>query len=211
MAHPNPDFFAVLGGVRRPWLDVDELKERFLRLSAACHPDRFHGAAPEERAAAERRSTELNSAYQALREVRTRLLHLLELESGAKPRDVQRIPPGTMELFVEVGQTCREADAFLAERGRVTSPMLRVRLFEQGLDWTGRLQGLLGRIREQGVALEAELRGMDEAWAAAPAPGDPVRSAALPLGRLEELYRVLSYVARWTEQVQERLVQLAAV
>jgi hypothetical protein len=31
----------------------------------------------------------------------------------------------------------------------------------------------------------------------------------LPLERLEQLYRAMSYVARWTEQVQERIVQLA--
>jgi hypothetical protein len=41
-----------------------------------------------------------------------RLLHLLELELGSRPRDVQRIPSGTMDLFVEVGQVCHEVDRF---------------------------------------------------------------------------------------------------
>ena len=31
----------------------------------------------------------------------------------------------------------------------------------------------------------------------------------LPLDRLEQIYRALSYVGRWTEQIQERAVQLA--
>ena len=35
------------------------------------------------------------------------------------------------------------------------------------------------------------------------------RAAALPLERLEQVCRVFSYMARWTEQIQERLVQLS--
>jgi hypothetical protein len=31
----------------------------------------------------------------------------------------------------------------------------------------------------------------------------------LPLGRLEELYRLFGYFARWSEQIQERVVQLS--
>ena len=204
------DHFAELAEPRRPWIDPDTLKARFMGLSAAHHPDRHHVSGPAERQAADRRYAELNTAYQALRDTRARLLHLLELESGGRPRDIQRIPPGTMDLFVEIGQCCRDADAFLAERRGVTSPMLRVRMFQQGLEWTNRLQELQGRVRSRGDAIEQDLRALNAAWEAAPPPGDGGRRAALPLDRLEDLYRALSYVARWTEQIQERLVQLAA-
>jgi hypothetical protein len=57
--------------------------------------------------------------------------------------------------------------------------------------------------------LVAELQQLNAVWAAAPAPSSPERVGALPLERLEQLYRAMSYVARWTEQVQERIVQLA--
>jgi len=30
-----------------------------------------------------------------------------------------------------------------------------------------------------------------------------------PLDRLEQIYRVFGYMARWTAQIQERLVQLS--
>ena len=50
----------------------------------------------------------LNAAYQVLREPKDRLLHLLELELGAKPTEVQPTSPGAMELFLEVGRLCRE-------------------------------------------------------------------------------------------------------
>lgn len=205
------DWFALLGERRGPWLDPEVLKEKFLQRSAEVHPDRFHAAPEADRREASRRSTELNTGYQALRDSRQRLLHLLELETGARPREIQRIPPGTMELFTEIGQVCREADAFLAERRGVESPMLKVRLFQQGMAWVGRLQALQARVNARGEALEEELRGLNPAWDTAPPPGHPERTARLPLARLEELYRGLSYVARWSAQIQERLVQLATV
>lgn len=204
------DCFALLGEPRRPWVDVDALKTRFLRLSAEVHPDRVHDAPEAVRTEAGRRYTEVNSAYQVVRDPRQRLLHLLELEGGARPKDIQRIPPGTMELFVEIGQACREVDAFLARRRSVASPMLRVRLFQEGLEWTGRLQALQGRLQDGRAVIDGELRGLNAAWEAAAPVGADGRGAGLPLGRLEDHYRSLSYLARWTEQIQERLVQLAA-
>lgn len=205
------DCFAVLGEDRLPAPDVEGLKSRFLRQSAEFHPDRFHAASAEERQAAERRYADLNTAFQTVREHRGRLLHLLELETGGKPKDVQRIPPGTMDLFVEVGQTCRDVDQFLARRAAVTSPMLKVQLFQQGLEWGTRLRALQEKIHAQAAGLEGELAGMNDLWRSAPAPGTPERASRLPLVRLEEIYRVFSYIARWTEQVQERVVQLASI
>ena len=48
------DYFAVLEEPRRPWVEPDALKQRYLLLSAQYHPDRCHGAAPEKKAEAER-------------------------------------------------------------------------------------------------------------------------------------------------------------
>ena len=105
-------------------------------------PDRFHSAPESERLAATARYTALNGAYNTLKEPRDRLSLLLELELGAKPNDVQRIPPGTMDLFIEVGQLCRDVDAYLAQRSKITSPLLKVKSFEQGMEWTDKLQAL---------------------------------------------------------------------
>lgn len=203
------DAFALLSEPRRPWLDAEVLKARFLPLSAAVHPDRVHSASEAEKAAANTRYAELNAAYNTLREPRDRLLHLLELEAGGKPKDVQRIPPGTMDLFVEVGQTCRDTDEFLKQKSTSDSPMVKLRLMQEGLDWLDRLQALQGRVNAKRDELTAELRQMNGVWEAAPAIGIPDRVNALPLERLEQVYRAMSYVARWTEQIQERIVQLA--
>jgi DnaJ-domain-containing protein 1 len=203
------DAFALLSEPRRPWVDADALKSRFLPLSAEVHPDRVHSASEAEKAAANTRYAELNAAYNTLREPRDRLLHLLELEAGGKPKDVQRIPPGTMDLFVEVGQDCRAADEFLQRKAGAESPMLKLRLMQEGLDWLDRLQGLQGRVNAKRDEFITELQQLNVVWEAAPAIGAPARPAALPLERLEQIYRAMSYVARWTEQVRERIVQLA--
>lgn len=204
------DCFALLGEQRRPWLDVEALKERFSAMSRDLHPDRFHGAPESERAEAGRRYADANTALQTLKEPRQRLLHLIELETGSRPRDIQRIPPGTMELFVEVGATCRDVDAFLVRRGEVTSPMLKVKLFREGMEWVDRLKALGARVRERAESLDTELRTLNSRWESAPAVGEAGRLQALGLDRLEEIYRVLSYVARWSEQLEDRMVRLAA-
>ena len=64
-------------------------------------------------------------------------------------------------------------------------------------------------LRAKGMELEAELQSMNAAWESAPAPGESGRAATLPLERLEQIYRAMSYVSRWMGQIQERVVQLA--
>ena len=204
------DAFALLGLERRPWLEPGDIKQRFHERSAAWHPDRHHGSPEHARSEAGRVYSELNSAHQLLAEPRDRLLHLIELESGARPRDIQRIPPGTMDLFVEVGQACRDCDEFLQRRGTATSPMLRLKFMQEGLEWVDRLSEVTARVQARESELAGELRALNGAWEAAPAVGDPARLAALPLERLEQVYRALSYVSRWLGQVRERVVQLAA-
>lgn len=203
------DNFALLDEPRHPWLDVELLKKKFLQFSGEVHPDKVHNANEAAKIAANKRYADLNAAYNILRDPKERLLHLLEVELGEKPKDIQRIPPGTMDLFVEVGQTCRDVDAFLAEKSKVTSPLLKVQMFEKGMDWTESLNQLQSKINAKRDELSAELKEMNSIWTAAPAVGSPERSNSLPLERLEQIYRVFSYVARWTEQIQERVVQLA--
>jgi curved DNA-binding protein CbpA len=198
------DNFALLQEPRQPWLDLDSLKAVFLKLAAQAHPDKA-----SDKATANARYAELNAAYHCLLEPRDRLRHLLELESGASPKDVQSLPPGTMDLLVEIGQVCRETDLFLTARSKTASPLLKVQMFEAGMAWTGKLNQLRQRIDLRREELLAELKSMNAAWNAAPLPGSAGRAAALPLERLEQIYRVFSYMARWTEQIQERLVQLS--
>jgi curved DNA-binding protein CbpA len=199
------DHFAVLNEPRRPWLDSEALKARFLALSSKVHPDRFHNADETERVAANQRYLELNSAFNCLRDHKERLVHLLELETGARPANTQRIPPGLMEIFMEVGRVCQGADAFLAEKTKATSPLARVNLFERGMEWADRLSVVLTRANSLQAALIEALKAIDAEWMS---QMDQSKKAQL-MGRLEQIYREFGYVNRWTAQLQERVVQLS--
>jgi ABC-type transporter Mla subunit MlaD len=198
------DNFALLNEPRRPWLDTDLLKKKFLALASDAHPDRVHGASESEKAKVTQRYTQLNAAFNCLAEPKLRLLHLLELELGAKPKDIQQIPVALADLFAEVANTCRSADGFLTEKSKATSPLVQVQLFERGQDWVEKLNGLqrtLNGLREQ---LNTELKSLDTRWLAADATA---RRELLP--KLEELYRFFGYFNRWNNQIQERVVQLS--
>ena len=194
------DHFALLNEPRRPWLEPEELKQKFLVRSATVHPDRSHHLSHAEREQAQQRYTELNAAYNCLRHPRNRLRHLLELERGSPPADIQQIPQDLMNVFMEVSQLCRQADVFLGEKRRVSSPLIKVQLFERGHDWTEKLQHLQNRINARRESLIEELKTMDAAWSQA-------ANASL-LEHLENLYRLFSYFDRWLAQIQERLTQL---
>jgi len=203
------DYFALLGQPRQPWLDADALKAVFLQQSARLHPDRVLASDTAEQAAATERFAKLNAAYNCLREPKDRLLHLLELESGASPANVQNVPADTVDLLMETGEACRQIDPFLAARSRASSPLAKAQMFEKALEWTTRLQAFQEQIQLRRDQLLAELRAMNDAWNAAPPAPSPARAGALPLRRLEELARTFSYMARCVGQIQERLAQLS--
>jgi curved DNA-binding protein CbpA len=199
------DYFVLLNEPRRPWLEPETLKSKFLALAAEAHPDKQRGANETEKLAANCRYAELNAAYHCLTEPKSRLLHLLELELGAKPDDVQQIPTALADLFAEVAAVCRNTDDFLAEKSKVTSPLLQVQLFERAQEWVERLRALQARLAGRYNQLVEELKSLDALWTA---KSQSAERTAL-LSRLEELYRLFGYFNRWNGQIQERIVQLS--
>jgi curved DNA-binding protein CbpA len=199
------DYFALLNEPRRPWLEPESLKSKFLALAAEAHPDKQRGASEVEKLAANRRYAELNAAHRCLTEPKLRLLHLLELELGAKPGDVQQIPTALADLFAEVATVCRNTDDFLAEKSKVASPLLQVQLFERAQEWVAWLRALQTKFTGRHDKLVEELKSLDALWISKSQAGE--RTALL--NRLEELYRLFSYFNRWNGQIQERIVQLS--
>jgi DnaJ-domain-containing protein 1 len=192
------DFFALFNEPRRPWLDPEILKSRFHQLSGELHPDRAGSEAAK--AEAQEAYTQLNAAYTCLREPKERLLHLLTLERGTKPKDVQSIPPEVMDWFIEMGKLCRETDAFLAEKAEASSPLLQVQLFERGEDLRERVNGLAGKLQARLSELEGQCKELNAEWE---------RKDPLVLEQVEAIYRLMSYYTKWLAQLQERGVQLA--
>jgi len=164
------------------------------------HPDRVHQAPDADKLAANRRYTELNAAYHCLREPGQRLRHLLELELGRKPSDLTNVPDDLMDSFFAVGQVLREVDAFVVEKGRVSSPLLQVQFFERGQEWLEKLGAVRQTIAARRDALLEELKSLNRAWDSA---------GAKPLERLQEIWRWLSFYERWLAQMQERVLRLS--
>ncbi|MEZ0296663.1 MAG: DnaJ family molecular chaperone [Candidatus Methylacidiphilales bacterium] len=192
--------FAIFDLPPRPLLEQDALKENFARQTAELHPDRFRHLHAEGQAEAEQRYSALNRAYQTLRDNKERLLHLFELETGAKPRDIMRIPPGTMDLFVEIGQACQAADAYFKDKEDAFGALAKAKLAAKGMDLLQSLQTLANKVNAWEQGLNAELQKLDAAWIA----GE--HQAAT----LETLYRKYSYSSRWKQQLDERIVALFA-
>lgn len=194
------DYFALLTEPRRPWLDVDSLKTKFFALSSEVHPDRTHNATESDKLEANRRYTELNAAYQCLREPRSRIRHLLELELGTKPSDLTDIPDDLMDLFFAVGKVFREVDAFLVEKAKATSPLIQVQLFERGMERVEQLNDMSRKISPRRETLLEELKALDANWQS---------RTAVHTDRLLNIWRLLSFYERWLAQIQERIAQLS--
>lgn len=197
------DCFALLDEPRRPWLDPESLKQKFLALSSAVHPDRVHHLGESERSAAHQRYTELNAAYQRLREPRDRLRHLLDLEGGSTAHEQTRVPSDIAEIFFEIGQACRDADAHLTQQAKAGSPLLKAQLFARGQECAEKLFGLQQTVNARVQKMHEDLKALDARWPAAP----PVPPALLD--QLDDLYRRISFCTRWSAQMQERIVRLA--
>jgi curved DNA-binding protein CbpA len=192
----NP--FALFDLEPAPGLDVAALKERFARDTAGTHPDKFAQAPEADRAVAETRYTALNQAYQTLIDPRARLLALYELTKGQKPADIQRIPPGTMDLFKEVGELCRELDAFLEKKQAATGRLERAGLMGDELALQDSLTTLRMKLEAFAATVQAEVAALDQRW----------RAGDRDLNALEAVYRKYSYVARWRQQLEEREIAL---
>jgi DnaJ-domain-containing protein 1 len=181
-----------------PSVDREALKERFARATGESHPDKFSHAPEAEKLAAEARYTELNQAYQILNDPRARLLALYELTKGEKPRDVQRIPPGTMDLFVEVGQTCQNFDQFLERKKNASGALERAGFMSEELALQDALEILRGKLELLAGTLEGDLAALDARW----------RTGDKDLNALETVYRKYSYLSRWRQQLEEREIAL---
>ena len=199
------DYFALLDEIRRPWLDADSLKHKFLTRSAEFHPDRVHGADDATRALAQQRYTELNSAYLCLRDPRERLRHLLELELGRKPGDLQEMPTELADLFMEIARASRQTDGFLVRQAGITSPLLRAQSFTEAQEFADQLTGLQQTIKARNDLLLLKLRELDGVWAERSVIPD---ERPILLAELEIICRWLGFFSRWNGQIQERLLRL---
>src|SRR5664280_379866 len=194
------DYFVLLGEIRRPWLEPELLREKFLGLSSQFHPDRIHNMGESERNAGHSRYVELNAAYQCLREPGKRLRHLLELEGVAANRNVQEIPKDIADLFMEIGPCCREADLLIQRKNSITSPLLQVQWFEESQPCRDTLEQLRHKLDERTQSALHQMQAIDAQWKS---EGQEESSRTTLLKRLEGVSVQFSYFEKWRGQLQE--------
>ncbi len=103
------DYFALLDQPRRPWLDPEELKQVFhARKRWQTHPDAQTEPGGNET------FTQLNEAYQVLRDPKRRLHHLLSLEGSVPPtKNVSSASRTSKQLFPVVAALMQEIDGLV--------------------------------------------------------------------------------------------------
>ncbi len=150
------DFFAWLGMPRRPWLDPEEVKERFHALSREHHPDQ---QASGSNAETDTVFARLNAAQAALRDPKSRLRCLLELEHpGIKVSGPAAVPETLADLFAPIHGLVGRIDALLAKKTAAPGALARALLARE--EWslqeeaqdTSRRAGRIARAGGGGVA-----------------------------------------------------------
>ena len=179
---PAADHFAVLGIPRAAWVDADKLKTRFHQLSAERHPD----AAGGDGAA----FTELNAAWQALREPAGCLRHFLELEHPDALASSGQTPAELADLFMDIAAFRQAAQKFQIKFEAATSPLAKAVLEAERVVFRTRLAALVANVETKTARCVTLLR-----------------SGAAPPEALATLQASLVFLARWTSQLAElRLV-----
>jgi molecular chaperone HscB len=103
------DYFEIFGISRNLNLSVDDLQQRYYRLSRELHPDRFMNKPPAEQQRALDMSSALNDARRTLQDPIKRANYLLSLEGfdigEQKSKDV---PPELLEEVFELNMALEE-------------------------------------------------------------------------------------------------------
>ncbi len=173
------DYFALLDEARRPWLDPEQLKEKYFARSRSAVPD-----------------AKLNEAFRILSDPKLRLQHLLTLE-GVQLTAGRPVPTAVAELFWNTGTLLREIDKWLLRSAEASSALSRALLSGE----KACLERKLEAFAEQLDAVYADeiisLREIDNADWRNDRP------------RLVELHDSISYLTRLRDQVKEKRLRFA--
>jgi curved DNA-binding protein CbpA len=187
------DYFTALQQPRRPWLDLEELKQKYQELTLKEHPDRRRDQAPGLDFAI------INEAYCTLTDPKSRLHHLLSLE-GHDRLGNQSVPEELVQLFGQIGAFIQNIDGLL-EKFRTSQTSLSKSL----------LQPDILKAQQRATELSDELKklyskALDELKRVDAVSGERPREV---IEDLKKLYYRFAYLGRWRDQVRERQFQLS--
>jgi curved DNA-binding protein CbpA len=189
------DYFALLGEVRRPWIDSNKLKQKYHRRTLQLHPDLGSGNQTTSEDIGS--LAELNEAFRVLQDPKLRLQHLLMLENAA-PVAARPVPPALANLFWDTGASLKNLDALL-EKQSSTSRLSQALGKSEFADAEMRTREILDQLRSLYNDALDKVRRTDPLWLADP---------AAHVSTLVDLYDSFSYLSRLIEQVNERRLRL---
>jgi curved DNA-binding protein CbpA len=189
------DYFALLQQPRRPWLDAEELKQKYHQLAAQAHPDRQSIDSKNPNTDFAR----LNVAYRVLLDPKLRLHHLLSLEGMSLAGD-KDVLDKLGDLFAQTGTFIHEVDRLLKETKEANSALSKSLLQSEILEKQSRTKDLLDRLNMLYQGALQELQALDRIWS-----GDRQQV----LSAMRDMYQRLAYLTRWISQIEERQFQLS--
>jgi curved DNA-binding protein CbpA len=179
------DCFALLQQPRQPWLDPDELRERYHQLTLTAHPD-------QDRASLD--FAAVTEAYRVLTDPKLRLQHLLKLQGHDAPAD-SSVPLDLLDLFSRIGNFFQATDGLLQKSQATQNALARSLIQPEILAARREVEEILGQVRALHDDAIAQTHALHESW-----------TEALPA--IASLSRRFAYLGRWMEQLQERQFQL---
>ena len=189
------DYFALLQQPRKPWLELEPLKQKYQQLTLANHPDLPSSDSAETGAS----FAEINEAYRVLSDPKLRLQHLLSLEGATQPAS-SSTPEEFTELFMKTGSLVQEIDRLVEKLRISTNALSRSLLRADLLSVQKRTESLVAELNGLYADAVAELKQSDKVWA-------EQRKQAIEV--LRDVSNRFSYLGRWIDQLRERQFQLA--
>ncbi|QQE11143.1 Fe-S protein assembly co-chaperone HscB [Planctomycetota bacterium] len=135
------DPYEIFGLERSFEIDLDALQKEFVKLSAKYHPDKY--VDPIEQMDAAEYSSEINVAYQALRDDESRANALLALMGGPSKEDDKSLPP---TLLMEMMEIREEMEAAVEAKDNATVQKLRQWAEEEREEYLGMLGQIFSKV-----------------------------------------------------------------
>jgi len=197
------DSFAILGFDRNPWLDPQELKDRYVQRAKEAHPD--HKTESSESAGQEAAS--INQAFKTLENSATRIAHFLILETGRDVTQDRNVPEELISLFMDLGPLFQQADQLILKVKNETSQILRARHFMAASPLLTKLSNIQSGIVASLQSSEEKAKEVQKAWLNKELRQDP-KSRQEILQALTKIYGTISFSQRWLDTINEKSFEL---
>jgi len=183
------DRFAVLAMQRVPWLDSQQLKDRYLELAKK-------PVSPAELEA-------VNDAWRVLKDDVARLAHFLELETGKDVRQEREAPRHLIDLFMKLGPLFNQADRLVRSIQEAATPILKAESYLSAQSLSRELSEAAEELTRLIKRQADRLRLAHHNWLELSAEDDTTARESV-LKELGGICRSLAFLRRWQNQLAEK-------